>query len=381
MNLYAFQLGRQKNICLAELKTLLGASNLIEYASDIAIFQLEKADQALQDSLGGTIKIMEVFKQTTKDKVEEELETELLKEFADASGKIPFALNLFGLKKDFRSRPLLNHCKRVLRSIDLNCRFINNSDKNPPPSTIYVAKVIEKGIDLNLIKGAHEIYMAKSVAIQNIDEYSLRDYNKPKRDAKVGMTPPKLAQIMINFAHPAKVIYDPFCGTGTYPMEAMLMGKTAVASDIDDRMVEYTQYNCDWITTKLQSDYKKYYIFKRDARLIEKSLIPDVEIDAIVTEGYLGEPQTNEPNAEKREVIFRELANLHLNWLTKCHQILPKKGKVVMCLTAFRDGKEFHHLPNFEQLAETAGYKILESLTYGRPDQIVMRDIIVLEKI
>ena len=58
-----------------------------------------------------------------------------------------------------------------------------------------------------------------------------------------------------------------------------------------------------------------------------------------------------------------------------------KKGKVVMCLTAFRDGKEFHHLPNFEQLAETAGYKILESLTYGRPDQIVMRDIIVLEKI
>ena len=30
----------------------------------------------------------------------------------------------------------------------------------------------------------------------------IRDQNRPKRDARVGMLPPKLAQIMINLANP-----------------------------------------------------------------------------------------------------------------------------------------------------------------------------------
>jgi len=381
MNLYAFQLGRQKELCLAELKTLLGAQNLVEKNNDIAIFKLEKADQKLQDDLGGTIKIMQVFNKTTKENVEKSLEEHLLQEFEGWNGKIQFALNMFGLKKEFKSKALLTNCKGVLKSLGLNCRFVNNSDKNPQPSTIFKARVLQKGIDINLIKCDSGIYLAQSVTIQNIDDYSLRDYNKPKRDAKVGMTPPKLAQIMINLAGPAKTIYDPFCGTGTYLMEVMLMGKTALGSDIEGKMVEYTEQNCEWLTQKFPMEYQKHYVFKADARLIEKQFLPPVAIDTIVTESYLGEPQTKEPTPEKRETIFRELANLHLNWLSKCHPLLPKNGKVVMCLTAFRDGKIIHRFPNFEQLVETAGYKITQKFSYSREDQIVIRDIMVLEKI
>jgi tRNA G10 N-methylase Trm11 len=57
--------------------------------------------------------------------------------------------------------------------------------------------------------------------VQNIDEYSKRDYSKD-RDMQIGMLPPKLSQMMINLSG-GKTIYDPFVGLGTVLIESLYM--------------------------------------------------------------------------------------------------------------------------------------------------------------
>lgn len=389
MNLYAFQLGRIKELCLAELKAVLGEENFVSSENDVAIFKLNDfKPQDLQNQLGGTIKIIEIFAEFNhRDKklvngIYAALESKLNEEFEDYKGKLNFACSLLGTKKlhAISIKEILNFSKKFLKKLGINSRFVNKDlRKNPKPSTIYKAKVLEKGIDLSIIKVEKFVYIGHSIAIQDIDNYSKRDYNKPARDAKVGMLPPKLAQIMINLAGPTKTIYDPFCGTGTILTEALLMGKEAVVgSDISERMVQMTNENLDWAKSEFKKDAKSQ-TFTRDAAFIRKSLL-EVEPDAIVTEGYLGTPVTELPSEEVMQKTLRELANLHTNWLLAAQYATLAHCKIVMCVAGFKLPNSILHLPRFEEIAANAGYRIIQKFSYLRKDQTVVRDIFVLEK-
>lgn len=392
MNLYAFELGRKKDLCFAELLAVLGEEALVERNLDSAIFEIPEIEpESLQDRLGGTIKIVKIFAETSKSGIEPTIREHLDTTFKDRSGKIPFSVSLLSFKnqREINIKKLLNFSKIFLKSLGLNSRFVNKGPISPKPSTIFKARVIEKGIDINIIKGSKNIFVGETVAIQNIDEYSKRDYFKPLRDARVGMLPPKLAQIMINLAglvtNPDHIqtIYDPFCGTGTVPMEGLLMGKNVIGSDIDPRMVEYSKKNLSWLEYEFSKkiDPKlKSRIFERDARFINGKCLPE-KIDAIVTESYLGGPQTGTPSPEVREKIFRELANLHLNWLKAVNPFLKKGARVVMCITAFLTKTGIEYFPKFKEIAENAGFRIVGTFTYDRPDQIVIRDIKILERL
>lgn len=379
MNLYAFELGRKKELSTAELISVLGEENLLEKNLDTVIFKLKDfAPQDLQDRLGGTIKIIEIFETLpnldVKDKIKEHLE----ENFKDSSGKIPFSISILSIKnlRKINIKDLLNYSKKILKNLGLNSRFVNKNFKNTRPSTIFKAKVIQKGIDINIIQGNKEVFLGKTIAIQNINDYSKRDFDKPKRDMKVGMLPPKLSQILINLAGNPKTIYDPFCGTGTILMEGLLMGKDVVGSDISDRMVEYSKENTKWLESEFNTK-NSCKIFEKDARFITKKDLPE-KIDAVITEGYLGQALESAPNQKLQETIFRELANLHFNWLKAISQVTPKSCKIVMCVTAFRVANRIIHLPRFKEIAEENGYKIVNTFTYDRPDQFVARDIKIL---
>lgn len=388
MNLYAFELGRKNKLCLEELLEVLKDEKFVEKVFDIAIFETKDIDpQDLQDRLGGTIKIIKIFQvfpvKNNQIPPEQEILNSLQKfleqSFKERHGKIPFSLCTYNFRhREIDSKKILNFSKKILKSLGLNSRFVNKDlRKNPKPSTIYKAKVIQKGTDFCLIKSEKSLYLGTSVTIQNIDDYSERDYEKPKRDARVGMLPPKLAQIMINLAGNPKTIYDPFCGTGTILMEAMLMGIPSIGSDIDERLVDYSKQNCEWLQNIFQTT-TSFRVFQKDAQFIEKSLFPE-KIDTIVTESYLGPPQTQAPSPEKQEKIFRELQNLHFNWLSKAKKILPKGAKIVMCVPFFREKDKLIRLPRFPQIAEENGFQLENNFYYDRPDQTVGREIIVLK--
>jgi len=392
MSLYAFELGRKKDLCFAELIAVLGKEQLVERNLDTAIFDLKIPNyQGLQDRLGGIVKIIKIWsdlplEDSRPNKLEKHIKPHLEEIFADHKGKINFAVSTLSFKnpKEINIKQILNFSKLILKSLGLNSRFVNKNFENTKPSTIYKARVLEKGIDINIIKGNDKLFIGETVAIQEIDAYSKRDYDKPWRDAKVGMLPPKLAQIMINLAGTnTKTIYDPFCGTGSVLIEGSLMNKDVVGSDIDPRMTDYSEKNLQWTVQEFQTK-NIHRIFTKDARFLIKEDLPE-RIDAVITEGYLSEPVSRLPAPEIRQKVFRELANLHFNWLTAVNRITPKTCKIVMCLAGFRKNNDKYHpeyelLPRFNELVEETGYKVVSSYIYDRPDQIVVREIKVLEK-
>ena len=135
--------------------------------------------------------------------------------------------------------------------------------------------------------------IARTEQVQDIQAYEKRDTSRPERDAKIGLLPPKLAQIMLNLipdTSESLTIYDPCCGMGTLLQEGWLMGHKMIGSDISERMVYASTANLQWIADN----------FPVNPQLAPKIFIHDVsqslpsnkirECDAIVTEPYLGPP-------------------------------------------------------------------------------------------
>ena len=272
MKLYSFELGRVTELCLAELISLFGEKNLVERVRRSVFFNLEPLGikpsdiQKLQDKLGGTIKIAEVLdsfplrSEEPKIKIKKSLENIFQNHFKDhVGGKIIFAISTVNIPADSKVflKFFLNLSKVFLKSLGKSSRFVNKLWQNPTPAQIYKSRAIEKGIDITILGGETNLYITKTLSIQNIDAYSYRDFDKPFRDPKMGMLPPKLAQIMINLAeqditHPCKTILDPFCGSGTILMEALLQGKTAIGSDVDQAAVDGTIKNSNWLVENFE---------------------------------------------------------------------------------------------------------------------------------
>lgn len=419
MKLHSFELGRVTELCLAELISLFGEKNLVERVRRSAIFDLEplglglsrETIQKLQDKLGGTIKIAEVVKTFKAEKkseatkiLQDSLEEILTNEFKDhAGGKIIFALSTVNIPSDSKVflKFFLNLSKVFLKSLGKSSRFVNKLWQNPTPAQIYKSRAIEKGIDITILRGEKETYITKTISIQNIDAYSYRDFDKPFRDPKMGMLPPKLAQIMINLAEPnlerpCKTIYDPFCGSGTILMEALLQGKKAIGSDIDQVAVDGTIKNLNWLvenfanisldlrgsrglkTQPVNSSRLGFtVVFQKDAKDL-----PSTPVDAIVSETHLGPSLSKPPSKELANTIFQEITDLHESWLPKAAKLIPEKGKIVICLPSFRISKDkYESFPNLEKILKSSSLKKISSFTYDREDQVVAREIVILQKI
>jgi tRNA G10 N-methylase Trm11 len=405
--LYIFELGRLQHLSIAELNSLLGEENFVETIDRFAVFALpphlaahvstqEKA-QDLQNKLGGTIKTTEVvdsfpLKSTNpKIKIQKSIESLLKNHFKGRSGKIPFAITTINLpdKTQIFLKFFLSFSKKILKSLGFNSRFVNKPWQNPTSAQIFKSKSVEKGIDISILGGQKTgtLYITKTLAIQDINSYSKRDYKKPFRDARMGMLPPKLSQIMINLAEhnldkPSNIVFDPFCGSGTILMEALLQSKDVVGSDIDEKAIQGTLQNLYWLVENFDDTSKEFAIFHKDASQLEENDLPTTP-DAIVTETHLGPPVSRLPKEENLNKTFSNLTQLHETWLTKITPLITQGTKIVICLPAFRKARrEYIRLPDFPSIAKKAGLTILntEPLIYDRSDQVVAREIVILQK-
>ncbi len=385
MNKYIFELGQNHLLSIAELNEVL--QNTPTFSTEkIAIYSVEKEidEKNIQNKLGGTIKIMKVIGEIPypNEKPEEltiylnkNIETYFSNEHFDKN-KIDFGISIFNVKnhKYINIKSLLKNFKKFLKnSLNTSSRFVNIGYENPKTATVYKAKLAEKGLDINIVGEKENILIAKGISIQNIDSYRLRDYEKPARDARIGMLPPKLAQIMLNLAgNNANEIYDPFCGTGTIIYEGMLMKKTMIGSDINAEMIKASKINCDFIQKKFNTISAKN-IFLHDAR---KSFPKEIKnIDGVVSEGYLGPAISQKPSTEKANEYYLEIEKLYSIWLNNTKEIIKKDAKLVFCMPQYNT-KIVHPL---EKILKKTNLKLVGKYLYKRLDQQVGRLICILE--
>ena len=355
-------------------------------------------------------------------------------------GKFTLGLSFYGLAVPAAEINKLGIS--IKRASDRPMRVVPNKSAALNSAQVLHNKLTSKGAwELLLVKNGQETILAQTFFVQDLEAYGARDQARPRRDARVGMLPPKLAQIIINLAvgpierkvlHDARLdgapgdneqrskpynqygeraaqlstqrsakstdrvagsasqqvgasrirVLDPFCGTGVILQEAALMGYHVLGSDIDSRMVEYTKENLAWLVKQNPQIEVQVSVEIADAT---NTTWPRFSV--VASEIYLGRPLNNLPPREKLQLIINDVNTITKKFLLNIGAQTKPGQKMCLAVPAWKkpDGG-FIYLPVLDKLTDM-GYNYLDlkhvprdELLYYREDQVVARQLIIIAK-
>ncbi len=454
-------LGRQPALGVAELERLYGSRAVSWFGQTSA--RIDSPDFNFA-RLGGSLKAGRIILELPGGnwrRISVAIVEHYLNAWQAAEHKLTLGISAYGLDvttRDVQGTGII--LKKKLRTHNVSVRLIPNQDIALSTATSHHNKLglNPHRIELLVVRGASgRIIIAESVGAQNITALAARDQARPKTDAFVGMLPPKLARMMINFAggahtsellrsefeasspppearltprtvdiharvsapssfdegsaFPAErgktdrqlapsapeanetrraddakrpTVLDPFCGTGVVLQEAMLLGYNAYGTDLSDKMVDYSQRNLAWLSTKFPVEGTSFTIKQGDAR--DYTWQPP--IDAVVCETYLGQPFSAPPSPAKLTEVRGNCDHIISTFLMSIGRQLAPGTPLVIAVPAWADGTGyFTHLPLIDRL-DQLGYRRIdlqhvrpEQLLYYREGQVVARELLLLEKV
>ncbi|MDD4849027.1 MAG: methyltransferase domain-containing protein [Bacteroidales bacterium] len=385
--MYIAILGRQPVLGIAELEKVFGTNSVHKLTHQSVKFEAKDFDI---EKFGGILKAGKIiFDSNTNDwrKLSQQIEDYYFKKWTSYEGKITLGLSLYDYKiniKDIQQIGL--NLKRKLKKSGTNIRLVPNSEHSLSTATSHHNKLglSQNKVELIIVNSNEGFVVAESTGSQNITAYANRDQARPKRDAFVGMLPPKLAQIMINLAHvssPATIL-DPFCGTGVILQEALLMGYFVYGTDLSEKMVDYSRENLKWLSEK----YRKSFDYKISDGDATKTKWDD-PINAVVCESYLGQPFSAPPSPAKLAEVVKNCDHIVTEFLKNISTQIDTGTPLCIAVPAWRDNSgNFTHLPLISTIGRL-GYKRHEfknvsqnDLLYFRENQVVARELLVLTK-
>jgi SAM-dependent methyltransferase len=402
---FLFVLGRQPEFGLSELRAVVDRRICLA-APEIAVLEFEKSsptdfkNSAAQNShakfdfdrLGSIVKAARVVK-ILPDLSDENLSNLARQIFAGASGKITLGISTYHLPKSSAAQ-IAAKLKQILIQTN-SVRIVSGRGDNLNAATVWhnhLAGGNPKKRELILAKTRYGILAALTTNVQNLNAYAARDEARPRRDARVGMLPPKLAQTMINLARavsqnlpPRPTLLDPFCGSGVILQEAALAGYDVLGSDISPRMIDFTRENLAWLRRKFKIDFGEN-LAVGDAADFQWN-----NFNLIDSETYLGQPFATQPTQTQIEQNLKTCNQIIAGFLKNLRpQISPGVG-ICLAVPAWRTHGRTYHLPLTKNLTNL-GYRRFDPLTfepakpdaknllYRRENQIVGRELLLLRK-
>ena len=376
-----FQLWREYKLSVAEILSVF-PKIVIEFVSkDVLIVSNLESETAISKAhkLGGTIKIWKKINGTITDEAEKQ------------TWKFQYGISLFGGKADLK-KVLIWH-KKELKACEISSRFVNKDFTNLSSAQIIGQGLIDNGNDYTIVNNKWEKNIFKTIWIQDIEAYTKRDYSK-SRDMQVGMLPPKLSQMLINFSG-GKRVYDPFVWLGTILIESVYMGNTTVyGSDLAESMVETSSEN---LQTLQKAKKFSYEIKKLNAKFVEE--FHDLhKTDAIVTEWYLWEVMTQKNISVERIEKQKDSLQKIYQWFFSSLKNAKYKGTIVICFPFWEMAWNFIYADNLykivnqytniaeiiksdkisDEYSDFLSHSKSGSLLYKRHNQIVGREVFKL---
>lgn len=353
--------------------------------------------ELLMNRLGGTVKLGDIIGNLPLETLDAEAILEVVRTYLPPHS-FDFGMSLFGggrgAKNRFHKLPI--QLKKAFKHAGFSTRWVSGEHGSElSPAAVAKLKLTTHGLDLCLFAHGETIFIGKTSDVQAADAWSLRDYGRPARDDRNGMLPPKLARMMVNLAnipHQGTVL-DPFCGGGTVAMEVALASdaKHIISSDVEDKQIADTLQNLAWLEEERilrTEDAGRFHTFQSDARNIGSHL-PSEQVDAIITEGYLGPPLRGHERLEDIERNARAVEKLWADSLRAFYPLLSTHGRIVGIWPAYKTSQGMARVDLTDQLS-FLGFRLVEPLTdwepshgpllYMRPDQHVARRIVILEK-
>ena len=232
---FAFVLGREQKIALAELESVLRrfgiCFDILSVQDNIALIKIVETQnsklktQNLINFLGGTIKIFEIV---NLDYEKTGLSSNILDLISSSkdrpSGKLDFGVSDYSKRYAEAEINRLGHeVKNGLKRLSISSRHVAVKGTREL-STIQTIKnkLDRKGIEIGVFNFASDqkesmdssyplrtsyyslptthYLLGRLIAVSNPEEWGERDYGKPAGDKYSGMMPPKLARMLVNLA-------------------------------------------------------------------------------------------------------------------------------------------------------------------------------------
>ncbi|HRN90325.1 MAG TPA: hypothetical protein PK543_01415, partial [Candidatus Saccharibacteria bacterium] len=188
-------LGRQPALGTAELERIYGQNSVKLLSSQIAQIETDSLD--VRD-LGGTLKagvITDTINGHDWRNVSQKIIQNYFDKWSSHSGKITLGISVYGYNLNPREVQKLGiTLKQRLKKNGVSLRLIPNADIALSSATSHHNKLglSDNKVELLIVRSNNnQTIVAMSTGAQNITAYALRDQMRPKRDAFVGMLPPK----------------------------------------------------------------------------------------------------------------------------------------------------------------------------------------------
>lgn len=381
-------LGRLPKLSLAELENYFGSDKIQTFSPNSAIIT---QDQANINQFGGVLKFAQIdFRTRAKSPLEvlKQIEKYYITNLPHDLGKLTLGLSWYGdnLNPKIINQTLLK-IKSRLKKFAVSVRLLPTTEPALSTATSHHNGLGKnpKKIEIIVAQNHQEFVIGRSIGCQNISAYRDRDQKRPKRDSKVGMLPPKLAQMMVNLSRPQDTqtdltLLDPFCGTGVILQEAHLLGFNVIGSDIEPRMVNYSKQNLAWI----DKDTNKAQFLVGDATHTKWP-----KFDCVASESYLGKPFGTPPTLTQIRSEKELVEPILTGFLRNLRQQLPAQGQICLAIPAWLKPDGNYEDLNLTQAKELArlgfqyrSFNLIhpQDLIYYRPGQSVARRLLVLQK-
>lgn len=388
--MYIAILGRQPALGIAELERVFGGKSIKPLYSQAVSIECDGLEIQRFGGVPKAGKIIAELPISDWHQVSQKIVHYYTNEWSTYEGKITVGISAYNFTIDAREVQKTGIIlKQKLKKYNTSLRLVPNPEPALNSATSHHNKL---GLSANKVEllvirtDDKKVIIAESTGSQNITAYAKRDQERPKRDAFVGMLPPKLAQTMVNLAvgdaQPPMRVLDPFCGTGVILQEALLMGYSAYGTDLSEKMIKYSLENLGWLSDIYHAKFN-YKVKEGDATKYKWQ----TPIDAVAGETYLGQPFSAPPSPAKLDEVVKNCNHIITEFLKNLGTQINPGTPVCIAIPAWcgKDGR-FTHLPLVTTIARL-GYKPHEfmnvsqnDLLYYREGQVVAREILVLTR-
>ncbi len=384
---------------LAELESLYGAER-IRPVGDGALLDVDASDINFS-RLGGTMKVARILavRPTTNWPELFDFLYESMPAHLDSLPDGTFNLGVSTYALDVTVPELNRNLLKLKKLIKAKhpVRIVPNKTNELNSAQVLHNKLTHRGgWELLFYRDGQQTYLAQTMFVQDIEAYAARDQARPKRDARVGMLPPKLAQIIINLAtgqlesreklvsrdSKLETILDPFCGTGVILQEALLMGYGTLGSDIEPKMVDFTQQNLDWLNK-----------FTGFSGILQSLAVADAtkhqwqSFNFVASETYLGRAFTSAPSPSLLKQNLNDVNTILSKFLKNMSKHTKSGLRLCLAIPAWKSAGQTVNLPLLANLTEMGYNRIalkhvpFDELVYARAGQFVGRQLVLLERI
>lgn len=382
-------LGSHPELSLAEIRAITGAT-ASQSAGITAVFD-DMADEptTLMQRLGGTQKIGHVIGELPTmqgddaDAMIEFLASQLEHEHKES--KMHFGISVYDFGDTEAVEALGAQARRIglsvknaLKARGVSSRFVMAKEAAISAVGVIKNELITKGAEFVLMCGKDRIVIGTTAAVQDAEDWSNRDFGRPRRNAKQGMLPPKLARMMLNMSGhrvAGATVLDPFCGSGTVLMEAAMLGaKKLIGSDIATGAIHDTQHNMSWLKT-LGVAVGEVDCFAAKASEVANR-IEENTVDLVVTETYLGLPRRGAETETDLEKAVDYIETMYRESFSSMRKSLKEDAGILIAAPVHYLGNKTFEAP-VEKIFEELGYwsepLAAEPLIYHREEQLVGR--------